>query len=301
MTDAVIRTTARYQDLPGSSSIPAIKVERRNEFDQRVSELRAKLERGRENPFKPHTKIYNAVNPIVEQYKQFGSASSSRPSTPAIAVTGANSSSLDSSNSQQPAPSDKKRLSANRNSSNPSKQSGACCWRRLCCCCCCCCKSKCCSKKRPKIQSVESPSGERKFSSLNSIQIEYQNKQQQQTTNCKNDKKRASGTDLSLYSGKRASDATSCKSKEELHAKRIEFIKNLNAALSLKEQNKTNVLYNLTLPANYTPTLTSFSDSQQLNKAASATSNKQITSAELDNKENNNSKPKRRKKRFVCC
>lgn len=137
--DSVIKATARLQEAhEPPRQKPIIKLDPRhqqelmmahiNEANQLASSIRASIDSGRDNPFRPDGEIYKLTNPIVDYYK-FG-PNQSRAVTPTYAE-------LDYFSSKNKR---KRRAEAAAAAKNNDTRP---CWRRwLCCCCCDCFRSR---------------------------------------------------------------------------------------------------------------------------------------------------------------
>lgn len=144
MADAVIRATASYREAQEPmKQKPIIKVNPQDlmmeahmrEAQQLASRVRASIDSGRDNPFKPDGEIYKLTNPIVDYYK-FG-PNQSRSQTPTYDE-------LDYFSSKNKR---KRRKEEKTKRSLASGEARKSCWRRWFCCCC---TSRCCQSKTGK-------------------------------------------------------------------------------------------------------------------------------------------------------
>lgn len=121
MADAIIKTTARYQDTDEpSKQRPIIHI-----APALPNTIRSSLDGGRDNPFRPDGAIYRSADPIVDYYKH-GSAQSrgQSPTDSQLILNG-------STGERQDRPTSDECVGAT------DRHRKSCLRRWLCCCCCC--------------------------------------------------------------------------------------------------------------------------------------------------------------------
>lgn len=140
--DVLIRTTAKIQDTAEPARHkPIIKLDPKHQQElvmgqpQPADRLRASLDSGRDNPFRPDGEIYKLTNPIVDYYK-FG-PNQSRSATPTYAE-------LDYFSSKN-----RRKRRAEKRAELLSEGRAMPCWRRWFCCCC--------PKRRKRGQAADRP------------------------------------------------------------------------------------------------------------------------------------------------
>lgn len=221
----VIKATARFQEADEPSrQRPIIRIDGApptiyQDFDQLPNTIRASIDSGRDNPFRPDGKIYKSADPIVDYYK-FG-PNQSRTNTPTAAESqlllnghrlspddnGSTGSSFLSRNWLR-----RKRKTAedggdrqkeskliggnDRNIGEPDRQIVKPCWRRWCCCCFC--SLRCCKKKEQKPKDATDHNGKGQEIIPKTV-VTIDSQQQQQVEN----RKRANDLALEIADSKR--------------------------------------------------------------------------------------------------
>lgn len=149
----VIKTTARFQEAnEPNRQKPIIRIDGAEptiyrDFEDLPNTIRASIDSGRDNPFRPDGKIYKSADPIVDFYK-FG-PNQSRTNSPIDSklLLNANQSSTDQSLSwfrrKRKAGVATKKLNQNIKIDDSTGELKRSCWRRFCCCCF---SFKCCNK-----------------------------------------------------------------------------------------------------------------------------------------------------------
>ena len=188
MSDVVIKTTATIHEASEPSRYkPIVRIDDKNgnttishisNSNELANTIRASIDSGRDNPFRPDGEIYKMTDPIVDFYK-FG-PNQSRSQTPTYGE-------LTPSKSSQPSKHNRLRWrkksspnSSNNNNddddANRDKEARSC-WRKWFCCCCCCFKC-CCKKETDKRQQAPLNGTARPNESQISSNIDYYNRVQ---------------------------------------------------------------------------------------------------------------------------
>lgn len=138
MGDDIIRATAKIQEAEEPiKQKPIIQIDK----DYLSNNIRASIDSGRDNPFRPDGEIYKSADPIVDYYK-YG-PNQSRAQSPSDSQLLLNGKDVDG----------KKKKKKRRRDDGAETGDGKSCWRRWLFCCCCC-FDKCCQSKEEDVNEV---------------------------------------------------------------------------------------------------------------------------------------------------
>lgn len=150
MGSDVIKATATFQEAnEPPRQRPIIQISPSNGQQQILSSnlVRASIDSGRDNPFRPDGEIYKSADPIVDYYRHGPNQSRGQSPTDSQLLLNQNSK-ASKKNSKKAKKADKKADRAKKNTEASQGAGREACWRRWLCCLCCCRSFKCCNKTK---------------------------------------------------------------------------------------------------------------------------------------------------------
>lgn len=156
----VIKTTARFQEAnEPNRQKPIIRIDGApptiyEDFNELPNTIRASIDSGRDNPFRPDGKIYKSADPIVDYYKFGPNQSRANSPTDSQLLLNVNQTSAQKSSwFRRKRKTTSKKEAKNGIDEKTGEEKKKSCWRRICCCCSC--SFRCCKKSANSQSQVE--------------------------------------------------------------------------------------------------------------------------------------------------